>query len=116
MTHQTQHPKKTQAEKQTAAEKAAAQRSVARQQGVAAEERHRMVAEAAYLIAEQRGFQGGRLSDGISCLQPVSPDTVNLVRCYRTKLIGAQVMEDPKSITVQDRVSTVSLQTPLSCK
>jgi hypothetical protein len=61
MAQQTQSSKKASASKQTAAEKAAAKATVAtheEEQGAAAEERHSMIAETAYLIAEQRGFQG----------------------------------------------------------
>ena len=61
MAQQTQPSKKAIAAKQTAAEKAAAKAAVAthqEEQGAASEERHRMIAETAYLIAEQRGFQG----------------------------------------------------------
>ncbi len=66
MTQQTQHSNKVTAEKQTAMGKAAAKGSVARhqeEQGAAPEERHRMIAVAAYLIAEQRGFQGDMALD-----------------------------------------------------
>jgi hypothetical protein len=68
MAHQTQTPKKATAAKQIAAEKAAAKVSAAKEQEeqeeqgeqgtTALEERHRMIAETAYLIAEQRDFQG----------------------------------------------------------
>lgn len=61
MAQQTQSSKKASASKQTAAKKAAAKATVAtpeEEQGATAEERHRMIAETAYLIAEQRGFQG----------------------------------------------------------
>ena len=61
MAQQTQPSKKAIAAKKTAAEKAAAKAAVAthqEEQGAASEERHRMIAETAYLIAEQRGFQG----------------------------------------------------------
>ena len=61
MAQQTQSSKKASASKQTAAEKAAAKATKAtpqEEQGAASEERHRMIAETAYLIAEQRGFQG----------------------------------------------------------
>lgn len=66
MAQQTQPSKKATAAKQTAAEKAAAKSLAAKhqeEQGAASEERHRMIAEAAYLIAEQRGFQGDMALD-----------------------------------------------------
>lgn len=67
MKQQTQSSKKATAEKQTVAEKAAAKALVTKhqeEQGAASEERHRLIAEVAYLIAEQRGFQGeGALDD-----------------------------------------------------
>lgn len=66
MTQQTHHPKKTPAVKQTAATKAIIDASATRsqeKQGITQEERHRLIAETAYLIAEQRGFQGDRALD-----------------------------------------------------
>jgi hypothetical protein len=60
MARQAQHGKKATA-KQTAATKAALEESASIEesaQDVSPEERMRMIAEAAYLIAEQRGFQG----------------------------------------------------------
>ena len=60
MTQKTPASKKTTATKQTAAKQAAAKASAATQlkeQDIAAD-RYRMIAETAYLIAEQRGFQG----------------------------------------------------------
>ena len=60
MTQKTPASKKATTTKQTAAEQAAAKASTAthqKEQDIAAE-RYRMIAEAAYLIAEQRGFQG----------------------------------------------------------
>jgi len=65
MTQQTQHSKKA-AEEQTVVKKAAAKGSAAKhqeEQSAASEERHRMIAEAAYLIAEGRGFQGDMALD-----------------------------------------------------
>jgi len=58
--------KKTTAVKQTAPKKAAARGSAAthqERQGTIPEERQRMIAEAAYLIAERRGLQGDRALD-----------------------------------------------------
>jgi hypothetical protein len=65
MKQQTQTPKKTTAPKQTAAHKAADKAAAKHQyaKSVAGEERHRMITEMAYLIAEQRGFQGDRALD-----------------------------------------------------
>ena len=60
MTQKTQTSKKTTATKQTAAKQAAAKTSAAthqKEQDIAAE-RYSMIAEAAYFIAEQRGFHG----------------------------------------------------------
>ena len=60
MTPQTQVSKKTIAPRQTAAHKAADMAAAKRQQtqNLAPEERHRLITEAAYFIAEQRCFQG----------------------------------------------------------
>lgn len=61
MAHQKQHPKQAATAKQTAAKKPAAARPAVKRQKapvVAPQEREYMIAEAAYLIAEQRGFQG----------------------------------------------------------
>ena len=62
MKQQAQTSKKTISPKQTAAHKAADIAAEKHQyaQGTSAEERHRMITEMAYLIAEQRGFQGDR--------------------------------------------------------
>lgn len=62
MKQQAQTSKKTTAPKQTAAHKAADKAAAKHHysQGVAGDERHRMITEMAYLIAEQRGFQGDR--------------------------------------------------------
>ena len=60
MTQQRHHPK-TVAAKQAVAGKAAAATLTGKPGGaqeLTEEQRHRMIAEAAYLIAEQRGFQG----------------------------------------------------------
>jgi len=60
MTQKTPASKKTTATKQPAAKQAAAKGSAAahqKEQDIAAD-RYRMIAEAAYLIAEQRGFEG----------------------------------------------------------
>ena len=65
MAQQIQTSKKTTAPKQTAAHKAA-DRAAAKHQfalDASGEERHRMIKEMAYLIAEQRGFQGDRAMD-----------------------------------------------------
>lgn len=59
MAQQAQHSKK-------AAEKAVVEGSAVKSEGtqtIASEERQRLIAEAAYLIAEQRGFQGDRALD-----------------------------------------------------
>lgn len=62
MAHQTHHPKKATAVKQRTVEKVIGKVSAAKQQeeqeSSAPEERHLMIAEAAYRLAEQRGFQG----------------------------------------------------------
>jgi len=62
MAHQTHHSKKATTIKQTALEKLVGKVSAAKQQEEqetsAPEERHLMIAKAAYLLAEQRGFQG----------------------------------------------------------
>ena len=66
MAQQTQPQKSTAAKEQTAAAKAVMTGSVEeaqQEQGVTAEERHCMIAEAAYRIAEQRGFQGDMAMD-----------------------------------------------------
>jgi len=58
---QTAAAKQTAVTKQTAAAKKTASIPAATQQeaqGVAPGQRHQMIAEAAYVIAEQRGFQG----------------------------------------------------------
>lgn len=59
MTQKTPTSKKATPTKQPAAKQAAAKASAAHQkeQDIAAD-RYRMIAEAAYLIAEQRGFEG----------------------------------------------------------
>ena len=65
MTQQTQHAENV-AEEKSAAEEAAVKGSAAEHEGkedVAPEERQRLIAEAAYLIAEGRGFQGDRALD-----------------------------------------------------
>lgn len=62
MAQQTQQSKKA-AEEPSVAEKAAVKGSAAEYGGkedVAPEERQRLIAEAVYLIAEGRGFQGDR--------------------------------------------------------
>ena len=63
-----------------AAKQAAAKRSAEKQhqaQNVSAEQRHRMVAEAAYLIAEQRGFMGDMaLSDWLQAEAEVGARSV----------------------------------------
>lgn len=64
MKQQTQTSKKTTAAKQAAAEKAAAKamfREVA--QGTVHEDRHHLIEQKAYLIAERRGFQGDMAMD-----------------------------------------------------
>lgn len=61
MAHHKHQVKKATASKQTAAVKAAAKASTAKQQeeqAAALEERQRMIAKEAYLIAEHRAFQG----------------------------------------------------------
>jgi Protein of unknown function (DUF2934) len=61
MARRKNYPKQAAAAQQTVAAKPAATVSpVTRQeaQGVVEQRRHHMIAEAAYLIAEQRGFQG----------------------------------------------------------
>jgi hypothetical protein len=63
MGQQTQSSKKVVGKKQSPVEKATISRTVSRAkhewaQPVTQEERHRMITEAAYFIAEQRGFQG----------------------------------------------------------
>jgi hypothetical protein len=65
MAQQTLHLKKAKASKQTAAVKSSARKLAQRNQEkqVTAEERHNMIAEAAYRIAEQRDFQGDRALD-----------------------------------------------------
>ena len=65
MAQQTQRPKKT-TKKQPAASKAAAKPEAAQAQsapGLSPEQRQQRIAEAAYLIAEQRGFGGNRELD-----------------------------------------------------
>ena len=56
MAAQQHHPKPTATAKQTAASIPSVKRQQA--QGLTPEQRHYMIAEAAYLIVEQRGFQG----------------------------------------------------------
>jgi hypothetical protein len=66
MAQQAQHSKRATAEKQIATGKATAKESAAKPpgaQGIDPEERYRMIAEAAYRIAEQRGFQGDMALD-----------------------------------------------------
>ena len=61
MAQQKQPVKKAAAAKQTGAVKSVAKRAAVKPQApqkVAAEQRHQLVAEVAYLIAERRGFQG----------------------------------------------------------
>ncbi|MGB5177269.1 MAG: DUF2934 domain-containing protein [Gammaproteobacteria bacterium] len=61
MAQHKHHSKQAAAAKQTTAAKPAATVAPAKRKkalGVAPEQRHYMIAEAAYLIAEQRGFQG----------------------------------------------------------
>ena len=60
MAQQTPASKKTTSAKQTAAHRAADMAAAKRHQmqGINPDERHRMITEAAYLIAEKRGFQG----------------------------------------------------------
>jgi hypothetical protein len=65
MAQQTPVSKKATTAKQGAA-RSAAKGATARSQaegGLEQEERHRMITEAAYLIAEQRGFQGDMALD-----------------------------------------------------
>lgn len=65
MTQQTQVSKKTSAPRQTAAHKAADAAEARRQHeyGIAPDERHHLINEMAYLIAEQRDFQGDMAMD-----------------------------------------------------
>jgi len=61
MTQPVQRSKKTTGTKKATAAKATAKNAMSEQepeQNVAAEERHRLIAETAYVIAERRGFQG----------------------------------------------------------
>ena len=60
MEQQTLHSKKATSGNQTASKKAAKVAAVIQQeeQLIAPEDRHHMIAEAAYLVAERRGFQG----------------------------------------------------------
>jgi hypothetical protein len=62
MAQQKQTVRKTTTAKPTAAVKSPAKRVAEKQQkqaNIEPQERHRLIAEAAYLIAEERGFQGG---------------------------------------------------------
>lgn len=66
MTQPAQRSKKTTGTKKATAAKAAAKSAMSEhepEQNVAAEERHRLIAETAYLIAERRGFQGDPLEN-----------------------------------------------------
>lgn len=67
MAQQTQHSKKTTTSKKTTAEKAVVKEPAVEPQEeqitTLLEDRHRMIAEAAYLIAEGRGFQGDMALD-----------------------------------------------------
>jgi len=65
MTQQTQTSKKTTVPRQTAAHKAADEAAARRQHiyDIAPEERQRVINEMAYLIAEQRHFQGDMAVD-----------------------------------------------------
>lgn len=66
MATQMHHSKKATA-KLTAAEKDTLKRLAdmcEEEQGTASTDRHRMIAEAAFLIAERRGFQGDKALDG----------------------------------------------------
>ena len=66
MAQQAPISKKTTSAKQTSAARAAATTMAAKQQtkqGLDQEERHRMITETAYLIAEKRGFEGDRALD-----------------------------------------------------
>jgi hypothetical protein len=61
MAQHKHHPKSEAAAKQTAAQPAAATASAGNRQqsqGITEGQRHGMIAEAAYYLAEQRGFQG----------------------------------------------------------
>lgn len=65
MTSQSHHSKEA-TEKQTAAKKTVVKKVAAEHessQSIAPEERQRLIAEAAYLIAEQRGFEGEKALD-----------------------------------------------------
>jgi hypothetical protein len=62
MAQQTPVAKKTPAAKQTAAGKVPTKEATATSQAEE-EERYRLITEAAYLIAEKRGFEGGRELD-----------------------------------------------------
>ncbi|MBI1425597.1 MAG: DUF2934 domain-containing protein [Gammaproteobacteria bacterium] len=65
MTSQSHHSKEA-TEKQTAARRSAVKKAAAEHessQSIAPEERQRLIAEAAYLIAEQRGFEGEKALD-----------------------------------------------------
>lgn len=66
MTQQTKHPKKVTGEKQTSTEMVIAKIAETKQQekqSAGSEERHRKISEAAYFMAEQRGFQGDMVLD-----------------------------------------------------
>ncbi len=66
MAQQKQPSKKAAAKKPTTADKSAETGSKAshqEEQRIVPEERHRMIAEAAYVIAEQRGFEGDKALD-----------------------------------------------------
>ncbi len=60
MAQQIQQPRSVASGKQAAAQQAgsAGRGKSRRTQGITEEQRHNMIAEAAYLIAEQRDFQG----------------------------------------------------------
>lgn len=65
MAPQTHHSKEA-TEKQATAKKSAAKKVAAEHessQSITPDERQRLIAEAAYLIAEQRGFQGEKALD-----------------------------------------------------
>jgi hypothetical protein len=64
--HQKQHPKQAVPAKQTAAKKTAAARPAVKHKKtpvITPEERQNMIEEEAYLIAEQRGFEGDMALD-----------------------------------------------------
>jgi hypothetical protein len=78
--------------------------------GVTAEERHRMIAEAAYFLAQERGFTGGDpVSDWIEAERKVDRELLALATARLVERLESGVATAAKSLSaLKRRVSTMA--------